>query len=89
MGKSLFTLRAGERLLSCMDSPVIVQVTGQGEGLVTGGAGEGPISFVCPLVSLQDTRLRESLATLRAGIRFLSGVNSHMSPQVSWLGEGL
>ena len=33
--KSLFTLRAGEGLLPCMDSTVCVQVTGLGEGLVT------------------------------------------------------
>ena len=53
---------------------------GLSEGLFTGGAGEGLISYVCPLVSLQATKLRESLVTLGAGIRFLSGVDSHVPP---------
>ena len=38
---------------------------------------------------LQTPRLRESLVTLEAGIRFLSGVDSHVSPQGSCPGEGL
>ena len=42
-----------------------------------------------PFVSLQVTRHRESLVTLGARIRFLSGVNSHVSPQGVWPGEGL
>ena len=66
-----------------MYSTVIVQATGHGEGLVTGGAGEGLIFFVCSLVTLQIPRLRESLATLGAEIWFLSGVDSHVVPQVS------
>ena len=65
--------------LDNVDSTVLVQITGMGEGLVTGGAGEGPISCVCPLVNLQVTRLRESLATLGAVIRFLAVVDSHVS----------
>ena len=65
-----------------MGSNVFVQGTGLGEGLVTGGAVEGPIYCVCPLVTLQPPRLRESLVTLGAGIRFLSGVDSTVSPQV-------
>ena len=65
-----------------MDSTVLVQITGMGEGLVTGGAGEGPISCVCHLVPIQVTRLRESLATLGAVIRFLPVVDSHVSAQV-------
>ena len=44
---------------------------------------------MCPLVLLQVTILRESLVTLGAGIRFLSGVDSHVSPQAVWPGEGL
>ena len=40
-GKSLSTLRAGEGLLSCMDTTVFVQGARLGKGLVTGGAGEG------------------------------------------------
>ena len=83
LGKSLFTLRAGVGLLSCVDSTVNNQVMGMGEGLVTGGAGEEPVACVGPLVTLQVTRLRESLVTLEAGIRFLPGVNSHVSPQDS------
>ena len=51
-GKRLFTLKAGVGLLSCMDSTVFVEVTGLGEGLVSEGAGEGPISSVCPLVNI-------------------------------------
>ena len=66
-----------------MDSTVFVQGARLGEGLVTRGAGEGLVSCVCPLVTLQVTRHRESLATLGAGIRFLSGVDSQVSPQVS------
>ena len=65
-----------------MDYNVIVQATGMGEGFVTGGAGEGLVSRVCPLVTLQVTRLRESLVTLGAGIWFFSSVDSHVSPQV-------
>ena len=80
LGKSQFTLRAAVGLLSCMDSTVYVQVTGPGEGLVTGGAGEWLISGVYPLVNLKVTRLRESLATLGAGIGFLSCVDSHVPP---------
>ena len=64
-----------------MDSNVIAQDTGMGKGLVTGGAGEGPIYCVCPLVSLQVTRPKESLVTLGAGVLLLAGVNSHVSPQ--------
>ena len=71
VGKSLFTLRAGIGLFSCVNSTVRVEGTGQRERLGTGGAGKGPISCVCPLVSLQNTRLRESLVSLRAWIRFL------------------
>ena len=44
---------------------------------------------MCPLMSLQAPKLRESLVTLGTGIRFLSSVNSHVSPQVLCLGEGL
>ena len=80
--KSLFTHRAGEGFLSCVDSNVIVKGTGMGEGLVTGGAGKVPITCVCPLVPLQVTRLRESLVTLGAGIKFLPCVYSHVPPQV-------
>ena len=65
-----------------MDSNVCVQVTGLGEGLVTGGASEGLISCMCPLVTLQVYRLGESLVTLGTGMRFLSGVDSHVSLQV-------
>ena len=68
-------------LPSCVDPPVFVQATGQGEWLVTGGAGEGLVSRVRPLVTLQVTILRGSLVTLGAGIRFLPGVDSHVSPQ--------
>ena len=39
LDKSLFTLKAGEGLFSCMDTTVIVQVIGMSEGLVTGGVG--------------------------------------------------
>ena len=63
-----------------MHFTVCVQATGLGEGLVTGGAGEGLIPCVSPQVNLQVTRHRESLVTLRAGIRFLSSVDSHVSP---------
>ena len=49
LGKSL---RAAVGLLSCVDYIVCVQVTGVGEGLVTGGAVEGLVSCVCPLVNL-------------------------------------
>ena len=70
-------------LPSCVDPPVFVQATGQGEWLVTGGAGEGLVSRVCPLVTLQIIRLRESLVTLGAGIRFLPSVDSYVSPQVT------
>ena len=52
------------------------------EGLVTGGAGERRIAGVCPLVTIQASRLRESLVTLGAGIRFLPGVHSNVPPQV-------
>ena len=52
LGKSLFTLRAGEGFLSLVDFNVFDQATGPGEGLATGGAGEGLISRVCPLVNL-------------------------------------
>ena len=83
LGKFQSTLRACVGLLSCMASTVCVQATGPDEGLVTGGAGKGLISCVCPLVTLQAPRLRESLVTLGAGIRFLSGVDSHVSPQVA------
>ena len=65
-----------------MDSTVFNQVSRLGERLVTGGAGEGLVSCMCPLVTLQVNRHRESLVTLVAGIRFLSGVDSHVSPQV-------
>ena len=65
-----------------MNFNVSVQVTGLCEGLVTGGACKGLVSGVCPLVTLQVSRLRKCLATLGAGIRFLSRVNSHMSPKV-------
>ena len=44
---------------------------------------------MCPLVILQGTRPGESLVTLGAGIRFLSTVDSHVSPQGIWLGKGL
>ena len=66
-----------------MDSNVIAQATGPGERLATGGAGEGLISCVCTLVTLKVTRLRESLVTLAAGIRLFSGMDPHVSPQVS------
>ena len=49
-GKRHFTLRAGVGLLPCVDSQVITQVI-----------GEELISCVCHLVTLQGTRLRESL----------------------------
>ena len=65
-----------------MGFTVLVEVTGPRERLVTGGAGEGLISCVCPLVTLQIPRLDESLATLGTGIRFLPGMNSHVPPQV-------
>ena len=52
-----------------------------GEGRVTGGAGDGLVSRVCPRVTLQVTRLRGGLVTLGAGIRLLPGVDSHVSPQ--------
>ena len=63
IGKSLFTLRTGEGLLSCVDSTVFVQGTRIREGLVTGGAGEWLISCVCPLVSLQGFRMGEVFVT--------------------------
>ena len=44
---------------------------------------------MCPLVFLQGTSVRESLVTLGTGIGLFSGVNSHVTPQVSFLGEGL
>ena len=53
-----------------------------GEGLATGGAGEGFISCVCPLVNLQDPIERESLVTLGTGINFLPSVDSHVNHQV-------
>ena len=82
LGKRLFTLRAVVGLLSCMDSTVYVQVIGLGEGLVTGGAGKWLISCVCPLVTHQITILRESLVTKGTVIRFLPGVDFHVSPHV-------
>ena len=66
-----------------MDSCVADQMTGPGEVLVTGGADKWPISCVCPLVNLQLTRHSESVVTLEAGVRFLSGVNSHVTLQVN------
>ena len=48
------------------------------EGRVTKGAGEGLVACVYLLVTLQVTRLRESLGTLGTGIRFFSGVDSHV-----------
>ena len=53
-----------------------------GEGLCTLGAGVRRQATVCPLVNLQVTIHGESLVTLEAGIRFLPGVNFHVSPQV-------
>ena len=44
---------------------------------------------MCPLVTLQVSGLREGLATLGTGIRFLSGVDFHVSPQAVYPGEGL
>ena len=66
-----------------MDYAVIIQATGLGEGLVTGGACEGLNSCVCPLVTLQCSRHSESLATLGAEMGFLSLVESHVSHQVT------
>ena len=65
-----------------MDYTVSDQVLRPGKGLVTRGAGEWLVSCVCPLVSLQVPRIRENLVTLGAGIRLLSGMDSHVSPQV-------
>ena len=62
-----------------MYSTVVDQAARLGEGLVTGGADEGFISCVCPLVNLEVTRLRESLVTLGTGINFLSDVGFHAS----------
>ena len=76
--KSPSTLGTGIRFHSRVDSTVCVQATGPDEGLVTGGAGEGLISCVCPHVTLQVSRLGEGLVTLGAGIRFLSAVSSHV-----------
>ena len=42
---------------------------------------------MCLLVSLQVPILSESLVTLWAGIRFFSGVYSHVNPQGTRLGE--
>ena len=80
--KSLFTLGARIWFLPGVHSTVTDQAVGLREGLVIGGAGEGFIPCLCPLVTLQGTRLRESLVTLGAGLRFLSGVGSHVDPQV-------
>ena len=82
LGESLFTMRAGVELLSIVYSTVFAHGARVREGFVTGGAGEWLISCVCYLVSLQATRPRKSLVTLRAGIRSLSGVNSHVNHQV-------
>ena len=81
-GKTLFTQWAGVWLHSSVDSTVLIQATGIGEGLVTGGAGNGPISCVCPLVDLQVSRHIESLVAQGAGIWFLSGVDSYVPPQI-------
>ena len=78
MREGFVTNRTHKGLVPCVFSTVYAQVTGMGEGLVTGGAGKGLIACV----TLQVTRVRESLATMGAGIWFCPGVNSHVSPQV-------
>ena len=78
-GRGLFTLRAGEGLIPCVDYIVIVKGTGPGEGLVTGGAGEGLVSPVCSLVIIQGSRLGKSLVALGAEVRFFSIMNFHVS----------
>ena len=50
--KRLSTHRADVGLLSYVDSTVSVQVTGDGEGLVTGGEDEKLAPCVCSLVTL-------------------------------------
>ena len=44
---------------------------------------------MCPFVNLTVIRSGESLVTLRAGVWFISRVNSHVRPQILWLVEGL
>ena len=82
-GKVLVTLRAWEGFLPCMGSAVTNQVTGPGEGFVTGEAGKWLVSCVCPLVTLHGPRHRESLVTLETAIRFLSGVRSDVFTQAA------
>ena len=46
------------------------------------------ISCMCPLLNFQVTRPRERLVTVQ-GFGFFSCVDSHVSSQAVWMGEGL
>ena len=72
----------GGRFLPGVNFQVNHQAIWPGEEIFTLGAGIRDHSNVCLLVILKDPRLRESLITLGTGIRFLPGVNYHVSPQV-------
>ena len=88
--KRLFTLGTWIRFFSWVwvDSTVLFEVTGIRKRLVTGVAGVRLISCVCPLVTLQFSRLIERLLTLGTLIGFLSSMFSHvMSTQCIRVGE--
>ena len=53
---------------------VSFQATSQSEGLVTCGASMGSFSSVDTLVTPQASGVREGIAALSAGVRFLTRV---------------
>ena len=86
--ESPVTVGAGERLISCMISLVILQCITLRESIITHRTGERLFSFMCPLVNLQVTQLVNSPIILGTA-NYLSCMSPLMWIEATTPGERL
>lgn len=82
-------LRAHVRPLTCMHTHVNCYLVCHCETFATHCALEWPFPCVGEPVGAHCPHLGESLATIRANVRLLAGVNPGVTPQSSCCGETL